>query len=151
MTTTIARNATRKISAIKDTATRCVAHSLSNDFVAVDVDPEVAWRELEDRNNFGVRLTYEERSRGCAYMIHVHSNLWYEFPVSGPVHETTPTKKSNTVKAPRGVSGRQRELFLSLTPDQREVYRKEFEENKRLAKHCYQIATGQLVYSDRRS
>lgn len=54
------------------------------------------------------------------------------------------TGKQSQVRGPRGVSGRQRELFLSLTPEQQETYRYNFEIRGRLAAHCYRIAIGEL-------
>lgn len=44
-------------------------------------------------------------------------------------------------KVPRGVSGKQRELFLSLTEEQKETYLHHFHKIGRLAAHCYQYAT----------
>ncbi|NDL58623.1 hypothetical protein [Phytoactinopolyspora mesophila] len=52
-------------------------------------------------------------------------------------------EKTEETKVPRGVSGKQRELFLSLTEEQRQVYLEHFEYG-RLAAHCYRIATGQM-------
>lgn len=49
---------------------------------------------------------------------------------------------TNLDKAPRGVSGKQRELYLSLTTEQREVYRYQFDVCGRFAQVCYEIATG---------
>lgn len=46
----------------------------------------------------------------------------------------------NTTKAPRGVNGKQRELFLSLTAEQRETYLTHWNRGS-LAAHCYQYAT----------
>lgn len=45
---------------------------------------------------------------------------------------------------PAGVRGEQRRLFLSLTDEQRRVYRYHFDTCGRLAAHCYRIATGQM-------
>jgi len=49
----------------------------------------------------------------------------------------------NTTKAPRGVSGKQREKFLSLTEEQKQVYLYWFNTAGKLAAHCYKIATGE--------
>lgn len=63
------------------------------------------------------------------------------------VERNTTTAKARSskdqIKSPRGVSGKQRELFLGLTPEQQEVYRYHYDVCGRLAAHCYQIATGQ--------
>ncbi|CAM5306485.1 hypothetical protein [Streptomyces abikoensis] len=70
--TTIARNATRKIAAIKAEYTECVSCSLDNDFTPSPVDASYAWEALA--RHARARLT---ECRGH-YCIQIHSNLWYE-------------------------------------------------------------------------
>lgn len=70
---TIARNATRKIAAIRDQVTSCRAYSLHNNFVGKDCDPEWALSEL-GRFDFA-RLVEMGPFR---WNVNVHSNLWYE-------------------------------------------------------------------------
>lgn len=48
------------------------------------------------------------------------------------------------INSPAGVTGKQREMFLSLTEEQRKVYRYHFDTCGRLAAHCYKIATGEF-------
>lgn len=70
--TTIPRNATRKIQAIKDRNPTCVMRSLRNDFARTPVDAKYAWEELE-LYRFA-RLTDD----GDHWTIQIHGNLWYE-------------------------------------------------------------------------
>lgn len=58
--------------------------------------------------------------------------------------EATATGQDAALMCPRGVTGKQREQFLSLTPTQRETYRYHFDVCGRLAQHCYLIAVGKL-------
>lgn len=52
------------------------------------------------------------------------------------------TQPSTEIKAPRGVSGAQRELFLRLNHEQREAYRYHFDVCGRPAALCFRYATG---------
>ena len=47
----------------------------------------------------------------------------------------------DTARAPRGVSGHQRALYLTLSADQRRAYRYNYDVCGRLAMHCYEIVT----------
>lgn len=60
------------------------------------------------------------------------------------MNETRKTTAATEIKAPRGVSGKQRELFLSLSREQRESYRYHFDTCGRPAAICYKYATGQM-------
>ena len=51
-------------------------------------------------------------------------------------------------KVPQGVSGKQREKFLSLATGQREIYRYHFDVCGRFAEHCYLIATLPTLYAE---
>lgn len=68
---TIARNATRKIAAIKDTVVLARSYSLSNDFAGAEVDAAVAWEVLETTSY--ARLVDHENG---TYDVDVHSNRW---------------------------------------------------------------------------
>lgn len=52
---------------------------------------------------------------------------------------------TKTGTSPIGITGKQRENYLSLTTAQREIYRHHYDVCGRLAAHCYQIATGTLA------
>ncbi|MGI5526768.1 hypothetical protein ACQEVX_04865 [Streptomyces syringium] len=69
---TIARNATRRIAAIKAEFTDCSMRSLDSNFERTPVDASCAWEALAQHS--GARL-HEWRDH---YRISVHSNLWYE-------------------------------------------------------------------------
>lgn len=47
---------------------------------------------------------------------------------------------ANEIEAPRGVNGKQRDMFLSLDKEGRTVYRYHFNCG-RLAAHCFEIAS----------
>jgi len=49
---------------------------------------------------------------------------------------------ANTTTTPVGVSGAQRDNYLSLTHEQRRIYRYNYDVCGRLAAHCYKIAVG---------
>jgi len=69
---TIARNATRKIAAIKDRVVLARSYSLSNDFTGVEVDAARVWEVLETTSY--ARLVDNENG---TYNINVHGNRWY--------------------------------------------------------------------------
>lgn len=48
---------------------------------------------------------------------------------------------ANTTATPVGVTGKQRQMYLSLNESQRRIYRYHFDICGRLAAHCYQEAT----------
>ncbi len=72
MSTTIPRNRTRQIAALKETLTVCHAYTLAGYFIARPCDPSHAWDALE---RFSGRL---RDNGGGTYTIHLHSNHWYE-------------------------------------------------------------------------
>ena len=49
----------------------------------------------------------------------------------------------DTDRCPRGVSGHQRALYLSLSAAQRREYRYNYDVCGRLAVHCYEIASAE--------
>lgn len=51
---------------------------------------------------------------------------------------------NDEIRPPRGVSGKQRELFLSLSQEERRTYRYHFDIAGRPAAMCYRYATGSL-------
>lgn len=77
-TRTIGRNATRKIADIKARTTKCVVHSLSNNFIGAECDPAAAWGDL-GRLGFA-RLQLDDSGRRA--QVNVHENLWYELTLS---------------------------------------------------------------------
>jgi hypothetical protein len=74
---TIARNATKKIAAIKAEYTECYAYTLENHFAGVMVtNVDWVWTEL---NRFSFAKLHEVTRNGeQAFQIRVHSNCWYE-------------------------------------------------------------------------
>lgn len=69
---TVARHATRKIAAIKETVVLARSYSLSNDFTGVEVDAAIAWEVLETTSY--ARLVDNENG---TYNVNVHGNRWY--------------------------------------------------------------------------
>lgn len=59
---------------------------------------------------------------------------------------TTSTAKKSGISVPRGVSGKQRQMFLSLTDEQKSVYRWHFDNCGRPATICYRVAIGELKF-----
>lgn len=51
--------------------------------------------------------------------------------------------RPETLNVPRGVTGRHRQDYLTLTNDQKRVYRFAFDKCGKYASHAYQIATDQ--------
>lgn len=86
--TTIRRNATRKIAALKASHKRCRVFSLSNDFTGPEVDPASAWTNY-DTYDFAKLYVYAEK-----IVVHIHDNLWYELYPEPQTAETTQTTKS---------------------------------------------------------
>lgn len=80
MTTTIARNATRKISAIKTKNLQCKVYTLDNYFIGEQCDPDCAWRALA--NGRRTKLYYDDSAKH--YTVHVHSNCWYRLTETDP-------------------------------------------------------------------
>lgn len=72
--TTVRRNS-REAREVFETATRCVAHTMHNGFVAVDCDVEWA----RDRMQF--RSSTMRRTATGRYTVRVHGNEWYEVMV----------------------------------------------------------------------
>jgi hypothetical protein len=70
---TIAKNATRKIAAIRATHTRVLLFTLSNNFHAVEIPAENAWAQLAKYDFAKLR----DNGDG-SYTIYVHSNCWID-------------------------------------------------------------------------
>lgn len=70
-----------------------------------------------------------------------------EVDSTAAVAQDVPNPAAET-RCPRGVSGEQRRKFLSLTEAQRRVYRHHFDVSGRPAAICYQVATGQVDFSN---
>lgn len=80
---TIRKN-TRRADAVFTTATGCRVYSLGNYFRGEEVDPAFA-RDALHKFDFA-KLTYTSDGR---YVVHVHSNLWYELRgVTEPTQRT---------------------------------------------------------------
>lgn len=58
-------------------------------------------------------------------------------------HKQKKRANRTDIGVPPGVSGRQRLNFLSLTDEQKAIYRLHFDVHGRIAAHCYRIAAGE--------
>ena len=75
--TTVARNATRKIAALKATHTVCRSYTLYHQFVPQDCDPAAAWEAVAK----GARIHQADNGRVTVY---VHGNHWYYLTEPAP-------------------------------------------------------------------
>jgi hypothetical protein len=70
---TIARNATRQITALRATHTQCRVYTLANYFIGAECPAETAWLAALKFSHGKIRLNADG-----SVTIRLHSNHWYE-------------------------------------------------------------------------